>query len=319
MNQKKIVVVGASGRLGQLIIESLIERSKVDSQPVQIIGLVRAKGSNDLKAITESASEQQVVIEAVDYHNEEDLKRVTKGAYTIVSALQGLEDVIVGIQSRLLTAAIANNVTRFIPSDYSLDIFKFPRGSNRNFDLRLKFHDEASELIRKTKSEIQITSIFQGAFTELLASGRILFDYKKHIASYFGSPDTLMEFTTWKNTAEYTAAAALDPNPTPSKLCIAGVRLSPREAQKVASAVTGTNYKLKQMMSIRMLQKVIGILRFFIPGKNNTMPIWVGMQYAYCMAIGPSLPEKLDNNRYKGINWSGIDKVVLQAHTNALK
>lgn len=311
----KIVVAGATGRLGKLICESLLERAKSTGQSIQVIGLVRNKGA----ITTTNSSEQQFILEQVDYSSEEDLKRVTKGAYSIVSALQGVDDVLVDVQSRLLLAAIANNVRRFIPSDYSLDIYKFPKGSNRNFDIRLKFHDVANQLVKDSKSNIEITSIFQGAFTELLATGRIIFNYKKRVASYFGSPDTKMEFTTWKNTAEYTAAVALDPNPTPSKLCISGIRLTPKEAQQIANKVTGVDFKLKQMMSIGMLQNVIAILKFFIPGKNNSMPIWVGMQYAYCMAIGPSLPEKLDNNRYQGINWSGIDETVLMAYRETTK
>jgi hypothetical protein len=123
-----------------------------------------------------------------------------------------------------------------------------------------------------------------------------------------------MEFTTWKNTAEYTAAAALDSNPIPAKLCIAGARLSPKEAQQLAKRVTGDDFKLKQMMSIKMLQNVIAILKFLNPAKNNPLPLWVGMQYGYSMAIGPSLPKILDNDRYDDIEWTGIEDTVLQAY-----
>jgi hypothetical protein len=31
------------------------------------------------------------------------------------------------------------------------------------------------------------------------------------------------------------------------------------------------------------------------------------------MAIGPTLPEQLDNERYQGIVWSGVDDVIRQA------
>ena len=183
----------------------------------------------------------------------------------------------------------------------------------------MRFHEVADRLVKQSKSNIEITSVFQGAFTELLSAGRILFDFKNRKVSYFGSPDTIMEFTTWKNTAEYTVAVALDHNPTPGKLCIAGARLSPREAQQVANRVTGVEFKLNHMMSIKMLQNVIGILRFFNPAKNNPLPLWVGMQYGYSMAIGPSLPKILDNDRYDGIEWAGIEDTVLQAYKNVPK
>jgi hypothetical protein len=56
-----------------------------------------------------------------------------------VSALNGLHDVIIGRQSRLLEAAVLARVPRFIPSDFSADFTKTQLGQNRNFDLRREF------------------------------------------------------------------------------------------------------------------------------------------------------------------------------------
>jgi hypothetical protein len=131
---------------------------------------------------------------------------------------------------------------------------------------------------------------------------------------YFGSPDTVMEFTTWKDTAEYTAAVALDSSPTPRKLLVAGQRLTPKEAQQLATRVTGVDFGLKRLMSVGMLAVVIKLVKFFKPGKKDEpMPMWVGMQYAYCMALGTASPEHLDNDRYPDIRWTGADDVVRAA------
>ena len=201
-------------------------------------------------------------------------------------------------------------------SDFSIDLTQVPEGANRNFDLRLGFHEAADRIIQKSKSGIEFTSIYQGAFTELLGSGRILFDYKKRQVSYIGSPDTVMEFTTWKNTAEFTAAAAMDPNPTPPSLFVAGQRLSPKEAQQIAKKVTGINFKLKRLMSVGMFRVMIAIMKFFKPGKKDeVMPIWVRMQYGYCMALGLTAA-RLDNDRYKGIRWAGVDDIIRKAFEN---
>jgi hypothetical protein len=315
-----IVVAGAQGHLGKLVCDSLISRARNEDRPVQVRGLVRKGGAHSVEVManaSETVSELQLTIEPVDYGNEDDLKRVCKGAYCVVSALQGLEDVIVGVQLRLLSAAIAVNVQRYIPSDFSVDFNKLPKGANRNFDFRLQFHREADSLIQKSKSSIKLTSVYQGAFTELLASGRFLFDFKKRQINYFGSPNTIMEFTTWKNTAEFTAAVAMDINPVPRSLYIAGKRITPNEAQKVAKQVTGVDFKIRRLMSVGMLSFMITIMKFFKPEKNKTMPIWVGMQYGYCMAIGPTLPDRLDNERYQGIVWTGIEDVVRQAFSAA--
>lgn len=203
---------------------------------------------------------------------------------------------------------------RFVPSDYSLDFTKLPVGANRNFELRRTFHQRADELIQQSKSTIEFTTLFQGAFTELLGTGWVVFDYKKRRVTYFGSPDTTLQFTTTANTAEFTAAMALDPSPTPKKLVIAGTRLTPKEAQQIAKRVTGVDFGLKRLMSVGMLHAVIALLRFFKPGKKGeVMPLWVQMQYAYCMALGAALPERLDNDRYQGIRWTGPDEVIRKA------
>jgi uncharacterized protein YbjT (DUF2867 family) len=309
-----IVVAGASGKLGKLVCESLLARARTAGLPLSIRGLVRKSNTSSATSAPEDvSSEQQLLITPVDYANDDELNGACAGAHAVVSTLQGRDDVLVGVQSRLLRAAIKNGVRRFIPSDFSFDFTKLPPGSNRNSDTRLAFHAAAKRLIQESKADIQFTSIFQGAFTELLGSGRILLDFTKRRVMYFGSPDTVMEFTTWKDTAEYTAAVALDPNSTPSKLLIAGLRLTPKEAQQLASRVTGLEFGLKRLMSVGMLATVIKLVRFFKPGKHEPMPLWVGMQYAYCMALGVASPERLDNNRYPGMRWTGAEEVIRNA------
>jgi hypothetical protein len=134
-----IVVAGATGHLGKLICDSLISRAHTEGRLVQVRGLVRKGGVNTVLVTpytsSDTVAEQHLTIEPVDYGNEDDLKRACTGAYCVVSALQGLEDVIVGVQSRLLTAAIADNVQRFIPSDFSVDFNKLPEGAKQQITL----------------------------------------------------------------------------------------------------------------------------------------------------------------------------------------
>jgi len=312
--EKKIIVVaGAKGRLGTLLCDALLSRARAAGEPLLVRGLVRKSGAHAATATAVAPGDQQLVIEPVDYETDADLNRVCAGAYAVVSTLQGVEDVLVGVQSRLLRAAVKNGVRRFIPSDFSIDFTTMPRGTNRNFDTRLAFHDAATEIIRQATSPIELTTIFQGAFTELLSSGRILLDFKKRRVAYFGSPSVRMDFTTWADTAEYTAAVALDPNPTPSKLCIAGTRRTPKEVQELATRVTGAEFDLKRVTSVGGLRTLISILRFFKPDKRNPMPMWVGMQYALAMALGTGSPDRLDNGRYPDIRWTGADDVIRRA------
>jgi hypothetical protein len=310
-----IVVAGAQGTLGKLVCDALLSRARLEGRDILVRGLVRKS-----RAPVPTGSDPRLVIEPVDYASGDDLRRVCAGAHCVVSALQGVEDVIVGVQSHLVQAAIACNVRRLIPSDYSIDFTKLPAGSNRNFDLRLQFHRAAERLIQQAKSGLELTSVYQGAFTELLGTGWVVFDYKKRRVTYFGSPDTVGQYTTWQNTAEFTAAVAVDPNPTPRSLFVAGQLLSAVEAQLIAKRVTGVDFAMKRMMSVGMLRGVIALMKIFKPGKKGeTMPLWVQMQYAYCMAVDLTAPEHLDNDRYPGIQWSGVDDVVRKAFEAAEK
>lgn len=307
MDRKIVVVAGATGQLGGLIARALVRNAGV---------CVRALVRPGSAAKAGDLAKLGVEIVEVSIDGSGDAAALNKAmneAFSVVSALQGGPDIIVDAQALLLEAAVAANVRRFIPSDYAIDFTRLHEGANRNFDTRLRFHKAADEIIRRTGSRVELTSIYQGAFTELLASGWMLLNYQKRQVQFFGSADTRMDFTTWSDTADYAARAAIDPNPTPRSLSIAGKRLTPREIQQVARRVTGIDFELKRVMSIGMLRTMISLIRFFKPGKDELMPMWVGMQYAYCMALGLGSANRLDNDRYPDIAWTGIDETVRRA------
>src|SRR5580704_9423480 len=124
------------------------------------------------------------------YASADGLADVCRGAACVVSAVSGLRAVVVDAQAALATAAAAAGVPRFIPSDYSLDFTKLSPGGNRNLDWRRELHER--------------------------------------IVAYWGNADQPLDFTSWDNTAAFTAAAALDAS-TPRYLRIAGAEVSARQ------------------------------------------------------------------------------------------
>lgn len=301
---KIIVVAGANGQLGSLMCEALQARA---TGPVLVRALVR-------KGRALPAPTPTLVYEAVDYASDADLARVCAGAHAVVSCLLGNEDVIIDAQTRLLKAAIAEGARRFVPSDFSGDFTKLPEGSHRNFDWRRKFHKIAAQMIAKSGSRMDFTSIFNGGFMELLASGWVLFDYKKLQVPYFGAPDAEMELTTYRNTAEYTASVALDDAPTPAALYIAGTLMSPQSAARLGKRITGADFTLKRVMPYWALGLVIAILKRVKPEPSNPMPLWVAMQYGHVGSFGVMTPPSLQNDRYSGINWTGPEAIIAKAY-----
>src|ERR1700709_1265107 len=150
-----ILVAGATGNLGGKIIRELL---KLNAEPV---ALVRPETASDKIAVLE----KNVRVMKIDMTNMAQLMEACTNVSCIVSALQGLHDVIVDTQTTLLNSAIAAHVPRFIPSDYASAFTKLPKGENRNFDLRRAFHEVLN------KSAIGSTSILNGAFAEILQYG----------------------------------------------------------------------------------------------------------------------------------------------------
>lgn len=66
--------------------------------------------------------------------------------------------------------------------------------------------------------------------------------------SYYGD-NPLIEFTSWEDTAKYTAAAALDPRPVPSQLMVRGDALRVGDIPAVFAA-HGRQVALKRLGSV---------------------------------------------------------------------
>jgi nucleoside-diphosphate-sugar epimerase len=290
MSVPVIAVAGATGNLGGRIVRALAERG------AETRALVRPGAAADK---LEKLRQLGAAVVEVDWSDVSRLAAACAGASCVVSALQGLRDVIVGVQARLLEAAVRAGVPRFIPSDFSLDFTKLPPGENRNFDLRREFHRHLEQ------AAISATSVFNGAFAELLVGPMPLILFRYRLVLYWGDPDQPLDFTTAEDTAVFTACAALDPH-APRYLRIAGDEPSARRLAELAGQVTGREFKLRRAGSLETLNRLIKILRRLAPGRNQLYPIWQQMQYMRDMFDGRAKLEPLGNDRYPGIRWTTV-------------
>jgi hypothetical protein len=250
--------------------------------------------------------ENGVSIAKVDYFDGPALARACSDGTCVVSALAGLGDVILDAQSQLLDAAVKAGVPRFIPSDFAIDFTKLPDGSNRNLDLRRKFHE------RLDNARIAATSVMSGMFTDLLTGPAPVILFKRKRVVYWENPDQLMDFTTIDNVAEFTAAVALDPV-TPRFLEVAGDQISARGIAEVMSDLEGERFKLFRAGGLGRLAAMIRIMRFLIRGGDDLYPPWQGMQYLHNMFSGVPKLDHLDNDRYPGIEWTTVREYLRNA------
>jgi hypothetical protein len=292
--KKIILVAGATGNLGLRITKAL------QNQDAEIRVVVRSNSDIEKIKVLENLG---VKIYKVSSWNLEELKTSCLDVSCVVSSLSGLREVVIDAQKVLLDAAIAAGVPRFIPSDYSLDFTKFSYGENRNLDLRREFHEYLD------KTSISATSIFNGAFTELLTNEMPLILFKQKMILYWGNADYKWGFTTMDNTAEFTAKVALDPS-TPRYLRIAGDLISPREIRVVANEVTGQKFHIFSPGGKSLLGTIIKIARKLAPGEKELYPAWQGMQYMHNMIDERSKIEMPDNARYPEITWTTVKDVL---------
>ena len=293
--KQTIVIAGGTGNLGELIVQALIKRGAA------VRAIVRPETKAEKIEKLEKLGAE--VIE-VDMSNAEELAKACTGASCVVSAIQGLREVIVDGQAALLEAAIAAGVPRFIPSDYSIDFTKFPKGENRNLDWRREFHTILDE------SPIASTSVLNGAFGYMLTSVNIILDAKAKRVNYWENPDQPMDFTTVENAADFIASAALD-NSAPKVLRVSGSRLTARQLAETASKVTGVEFELVNLGSLEDLAAKIKRERTAdTESDQEVYPLWQGNQYLYNMFQGLGLLEPLDNDRYPGMNWTSVREVL---------
>jgi len=288
-----ILVAGGTGDLGGRIVKSLIEKG------AEVKVLVRNSTDNEK---TEKLKQLGAAVFSADMNNISDLEKACDGVTCVVSALQGLHDVIIDMQSLLLEAAVNAGVPRFIPSDFSTDYTQLSPGDNRNFDLRRAFFEHIDQ------STIAATSIFNGGFAELLNYNLPFLDFKNKSVGYFEDPDWRVDFTTKDNTAEFTASAALDPA-TLRILRIASFQISAAEMQSVAKEITKEDFKLIRLSSRAELAAKNKQDRAANPeGEKEVYPRWQQAQYLYGMFSSQN--RTIDNDRYPEIKWTSVQELL---------
>ena len=271
---KLIAVAGATGDLGSRIVNALEARGAT----------VKKLNRNDLK-------------------NEASATEACRKASCVVSALNGLSEMVITVQALLLRSAKAAGVPRFISSDYSLDFTQTEPGTNRNLDWRREFMNLADH------SSMKMTSILNGAFMDMLGAEMPIIQPKIKRVIYWGSANQKLDFTTKDNVADFTAAAALDSS-TPRILRIAGESLTARELAATVSKVRGEKYGLLWAGPVASLNVLIRIAKLVAPQENEVFPPWQGMQYTRDMFSGLGKLQPLDNDRYNDVKWTSVREML---------
>lgn len=293
-----VLVVGATGRLGNSIASYLLEGEEAEVRALARPGTM--SDGQKAQGLREAEARGLVVVEG-DLFEPGSLPAVCEGVDTIVSAINGDHRSVVDGQKNLIAAAEEAGVQRMIPSDYSVDYFKIDYGDNDFLDMRKEVAQALEE------SDVAPTFVLNGSFIDV-ATARWWwqFDLEEGTFSYYGDGDQPCDFTAISDVARYVAAAATDPHMADRDLKVAGEVLTMKQILSAYNAATGRNLREKRLGSTDDLK---GWIKQTKQTASSPME-YVFQQYHWAMVSGKGKLDRLDNDRYPDIKPTGVEQFV---------
>lgn len=281
---KTILLVGATGNLGGLIARALLDKGA--KLRLLVRPGSRAKLAPDVAAAAEIVEDEAGAFEGVN---------------TVVSALQGGSEAIIDAQLRFLRAARAAGVRRFIPSSFSFNFFGLAEGENVNSDWRREFARRADA----ERGAVEVVHILNGCFLDrgVLFGFLGAFDLDQDKAYLWGDGNHTMDFTTYADTAAYTAETALADGSLPREFCVAGESLTFHELVKETEAGLGRPITVKTLGTLADLD---GEIARRLQAEPANMLAWLPMMYWRGMLNGKGQLGPLMNARYPAIHPTGV-------------
>jgi len=298
MKEKLVVVAGAAGKLGRLVVGELLR------QPgARVRLLVRDPNKPEVAALRG----ERVELVAFDAAraSETECGEAVREAFAVVSTLQGGPDVIVDGQRRLLRAAKAAGARRFLPSDYSYNFFTLPEGINVNSDWRRALANLADP---EATGAFEVVHVLQGIFADRHVLGFLgVLDEKNGVIRYWGDGRTPIDWTTWEDTARFIAAASLDDRKVPSRLFVSGDRLDVLAFAKAWEAGHGRSATLQCLGS---LDDLAAETARRLAASPHDMFAWLPLMYARGTFGGQALLGESHNALYPEIRPETVAQAI---------
>ena len=283
---KTVLVVGVTGMLGNQIASYLLERNDC-----KVRALIRPGGYTNKKAeIIKNLCNIGLETFEGDLLSPDSLFSACEDVDTIISAVQGNEDVIVEGQKNLIEAAEKTGVAKMIPSDFSVDIHKLDYADS----VWLAPRKQANEAFEGRS--VRPISVLNGAFMEVAINPMLgIVNWEDNIFTYWGDDQTLCDFTSINDSAKFTAAVAVDDSFSGRSLRVAGDVLSMRKLHELYEEFAGRKLEYRCGGTISDLKEKIAIIRKKDP---SNIPAYGLYQSLYVMMSGKGKLDPLDNARY---------------------
>jgi hypothetical protein len=193
-----VAIAGMTGKLATLVTKSLLTKPHVT-----IHGLARTPTklpasitSNPRVKLFEASSTDKVAI-----------NKALAGADVLVCCYLGDHTLMTQGQYTLIDACIANNVPRYIASDYTVDYRGLEYGQHPQKDPM----KHVAQYLEDRKDKISGVNVLIGALFEVVWGFLGLYNPDTKTFQYWGTGDEKWEVTTYADSANFVAEVAVDP------------------------------------------------------------------------------------------------------------
>jgi len=199
-----------------------------------------------------------------------------------------------------LDDCVRNGVKRFVPSDFTFNIWDLPEGEHKSIDWKLWFRKKLS------KTNIKGLHFTHGIFMETY-----FWFVKKYGFNYWGDINQKIDLTAEQDVAKAVAAAVSNPNWV-GDVKIWGAELSTKELWEWYTMVTGEKCDPKWLGSLEDLKKKMA------EEKGKDMELWMLLGFMLPLFDGRGKIKMNNNGQFPEIKWTTVEDFLKGCKTKGL-
>ncbi|KAL4948216.1 NmrA-like family protein [Aspergillus filifer] len=236
-------IAGITGKFARLLTTALLQYPDVN-----IHGLARTPS----KLPSQITNNPRITLTQGDAFNKAAITSFARGCSVLVCCYLGDENLMVTGQKILIDTCEELCIPRYIASDWALEYTRLNLGDLFPGDPMIKI-----KAYLETKEHVEGVHILIGGFMEPILSPFFdIFDSKSCTLRFWGTGGEVLEGTTYRNAAEFTAAVVRDENAR-GVVKFLGGRATIHEIAQSFEKVYGVQVKLESRGSLDDLYKTM--------------------------------------------------------------
>ena len=237
MSLKNVIIIGAGGNLGPSVLRAFLSSSFNTS-------VLSREGSN-------STFPSGVKVLRANYESADSLKQAFQGQDAVISLVGGGA---LGDQNKLIDAAIAAGVKRFIPSEFGSDT---PNPKTRAIVPIFNAKTGTVDYLKSKESAISWTSVITGPFFDWgLKVGFLGFNAQNKTATIVDSGNATFSTTNLGLIGEAVVKALENAEATKNQyVYVSGFQTNQNEILAAAEKITGEKWAVNKTTSKDLITK----------------------------------------------------------------